>query len=85
MPLLVDRRVLASYYTCSGSFEGYFLRFHCFWHLTPILMTNWSMIMKLQINYVLEQKIGIYLTVSSTLKKTSKNYTFLFWDVSDYS
>jgi len=32
----------------------------------------------------LEHKIGIDLTVSST-KKPSKNYTFLFWDVSDYS
>jgi len=33
----------------------------------------------------LEHKIGIDLTVSSTLKKPSKNYTFLFWVVSDYS
>jgi len=28
----------------------------------------------------LEHKIGINLTVSLTLKKPSKNYTFLFWD-----
>ena len=35
--------------------------------------------------YSLEHKIGIDLTVSSTLKMPSKNYTFLFWDVSDYS
>jgi len=33
----------------------------------------------------LENKIGIDLTVPSTLKKPSKNYNFLFWDVSDYS
>jgi len=32
----------------------------------------------------LEHKIGIDLTVSSTLKKPSKIYTSLFWDVSDY-
>jgi len=31
----------------------------------------------------LEHKIGIDLTVSLTLKKPSRNYTFLFWDVSD--
>ena len=35
--------------------------------------------------YSLEHKIGIDLTVSSTLKMPSKNYRFLFWDVSDYS
>jgi len=33
----------------------------------------------------LEHKIGIVLTVSSTLKKPSKNYAILFWDVLDYS
>jgi len=32
----------------------------------------------LKITYILEHKIGIDLTVSLTLKKPSKNYTFLF-------
>jgi len=35
--------------------------------------------------FFLEHKTGIDLTVSSTLKKPSKNYTVLFRDVSDYS
>jgi len=34
---------------------------------------------------ILEHKTGIDLTVSSTLKKPSKNIHVLFRDVSDYS
>jgi len=32
----------------------------------------------IELNSILEHKIGIDLTVSSTLKNPSKNYTFLF-------